>query len=448
MLKPLVGKGDFTVGNSQGFVAAVSEETISPDEEMVSFDVKALYTSLPVGRALEVVRARLRNDNGLEGRTPFTADELADLLEICLTSTYFVFQEKYYRLADGVAMGSPVSSVVANMFMEHFEERAISTAGLMKPRVWRRYVDDVFSILKRVDVGDFLRHLNQLDEQIEFTVEREQDGCLPFLDVAVERVDKGSLRTSVFRKATHTDRVLSFHSNHADNAKAAVVHALMGRIKTHFQPDDAEGKEREERHVRDVLKANGYPDGFVQRVVRRREKQERDRKELVVTRVKEERAINSWVSIPYVRGISESIANILRPLGIRTAHRALPWKWSLCRGIKDNVPPALQKGVVYCVPCGDCEAVYVGETLRNLSLRLREHKRHAGNGEVQRSAIAEHAIMCDHLIGWDSAKVLDKEQEWHARKVKEALHISRQGCKHPLMNKDSGWAMSVIWKQV
>ena len=56
--------------------------------------------------------------------------------------------------------------------------------------------------------------------------------------------------------------------------------------------------------------------------------------------------------------------------------------------------------------------------------------------------------MCDHLIGRDSAKVLDKEQEWHARKVKEALHISRQGCKHPLMNEDSGWAMSVIWKQV
>ena len=55
--------------------------------------------------------------------------------------------------------------------------------------------------------------------------------------------------------------------------------------------------------------------------------------------------------------------------------------------------------------------------------------------------------MCDHLIDWDSAKVLDKEQEWHARKVKEALHISRQGCKHPLMNKDSGWAMSVIWKK-
>ena len=51
------------------------------------------------------------------------------LLEICLTSTYFVFQEKYYRLSDGVAMGSPVSSVVANLFMERLEKDALRPAG-------------------------------------------------------------------------------------------------------------------------------------------------------------------------------------------------------------------------------------------------------------------------------------------------------------------------------
>ena len=78
---------------------------------------------------LEFVRECLRNDETLESRTPFKADVVTELLEICLTSTYFTFQGKNYRLTDGVAMGSLVSSVVANIFMEDFEETAISTAG-------------------------------------------------------------------------------------------------------------------------------------------------------------------------------------------------------------------------------------------------------------------------------------------------------------------------------
>ena len=91
---------------------------VANDEEMVSFDVKALYMSLPVKRTLAVVKSKLESDGSLSERTPLSAAEITDLLEICLTSNYFSFRGKYYRLADGVAMGSPVPSVVANLFME------------------------------------------------------------------------------------------------------------------------------------------------------------------------------------------------------------------------------------------------------------------------------------------------------------------------------------------
>ena len=168
-------------------------------------------------------------------------------------------------------MGSPVSSVVANIFVEDFEERAISMAGQLELSIWRRYVDDVFSILKRKNVERFLSHVNQLDEQISFTVEREEDGCLPFLDVAMERTDTGGLRTSVYQKAMHTDRVLNFGSNYSDNARATVAHALMGRVVTHFPLGEVEGTKREKKHVMEVLRANGYPDHFIWRTMRRQE---------------------------------------------------------------------------------------------------------------------------------------------------------------------------------
>ena len=71
-------------------------------------------------------------------------------------------------------MGSPVFSVVANLFMERLEKDALSSSGALR-RVWKRYVDDVFSILRRANVKDFLKYLNSIDDNIEFTVEEESN---------------------------------------------------------------------------------------------------------------------------------------------------------------------------------------------------------------------------------------------------------------------------------
>ena len=93
--------------------------------------------------------------------------------------------------------------------------------GALRPRVWKRYVDDVFSILRRANVKNFLKYLNSIDDNIEFTVEEESNRRLPFLDASVTRMETGSLQTSVFQKETHTDRVLNFNSSHSSNAKSA-----------------------------------------------------------------------------------------------------------------------------------------------------------------------------------------------------------------------------------
>ena len=124
------------------------------------------------------------------------------------TFDFFTFKGRYYCQKDGVAMGSPVSAVVANIFMQSFEKKALSTAGKLTPRVWKRYVDDVFSIIRKASVDGFLRHINGTDEQINFTIKREDGGKLPFLDVLVRRSQGRTLSTSVYRKPSNTDRLL------------------------------------------------------------------------------------------------------------------------------------------------------------------------------------------------------------------------------------------------
>ena len=76
-------------------------------------------------------------------------------------------------------MGSPVSAVIANLYMEEFEERAIATATY-KPKIWKRYVDDTFTVLGKDYVDGFLQHLNSQQPTIRFTMEIEKDNTIPF----------------------------------------------------------------------------------------------------------------------------------------------------------------------------------------------------------------------------------------------------------------------------
>ena len=97
-------------------------------------------------------------------------------------------------------MGSPVSSVVANIFMECVEERALRNAVQLQPRLWKRYVGDVFSVVLKRMVDALLEHLNGMDAKIRFTMEQEKNGYISFLDVGVRRESNGSVKTSVFLK--------------------------------------------------------------------------------------------------------------------------------------------------------------------------------------------------------------------------------------------------------
>ena len=117
--------------NSAHFVSTISSETILDNKIMVSLDVESLFTNVPID----------------------------------------------------ASMGSPVSAVIANLYMESFDEQAI-TISSYKPRIWKRYVDDTFTILDRENVDDFLQHLNNQQPSIRFTTETENNNKLAFLDTA------------------------------------------------------------------------------------------------------------------------------------------------------------------------------------------------------------------------------------------------------------------------
>ena len=87
------------------------------------YDVTSLFTSVPIKPALDIIWQRLANDQDLQRRTSMTIQHIITLLDFCLNSTSFMFQGKYYQQMEGAAMGSPLSPIIANIFMEHFEQQ-------------------------------------------------------------------------------------------------------------------------------------------------------------------------------------------------------------------------------------------------------------------------------------------------------------------------------------
>ena len=84
-------------------------------------------------------------------------------------------------------------------------------------------MDDTYTILTCDMVDHFHDHLNSIDPNILFTVERESGVQLPFLDVLLTREEDGTVSTEVYQKATHTDQCLAFNSHHPAAHKRAVV---------------------------------------------------------------------------------------------------------------------------------------------------------------------------------------------------------------------------------
>jgi hypothetical protein len=128
-------------------------------------------------------------------------------------------------------MGNSLSPMVSNIFMEHFEELALNTAG-HKPAKWLRYIDDAFVVWPHGSprLQQFLHHFNSLRPTIKFTIEVKANDTLPFLDVLVMKRGP-KLGTKLYREPTHTGRYLHFKSNHPHHVKRGVVYSLISQAK-------------------------------------------------------------------------------------------------------------------------------------------------------------------------------------------------------------------------
>ena len=156
ILNVVKGKNPHSIKNSQDFVDKVKDLEVPPGRKMVSFDVSALFTSIPVDFALQAIQKKMEKDNSWTALTELNLEQVVALLKLCLTTTYFVFHGQFYKQKFGAPMGSPISPGVADLCMEVFEEEALAHCPPhLAPHIWYRFVDDTFATLHEYAIEGF-----------------------------------------------------------------------------------------------------------------------------------------------------------------------------------------------------------------------------------------------------------------------------------------------------
>ena len=376
---------------------------------LASLDVKSLFTNVPVDGALDVMKRLVHNMD--DSQLPLPKTDYLNPVCMCMKFGGFTFNAGEYVQHSGLAMGSPLSPVAACLYMEWLEcDKYQQLMG--EDVIWLRYVDDILVVAPQtMNLDNKLNELNSVDSNIQFTIEKENGGTIPFLDTEIVRKEH-NVKFKVYRKPTNREDYVHYFSGHSDRIKRGIV---LGFFLRAFRICSEEYLAEELQHIVTAFTKLKYPKGLLLHL-KRKAKDIRNRSRTAPIRSKNTR----YISIPN-SGAAEIIATRLETTNVKVAFQT----GRKVREMLSQNQRSLEgdKSVVYQIPCGTCSKVYIGETGRGLDQRLKEHKRDVRNG-MDHSSFVVHAHQTNHLPDWNRASILVKCKSKRLRKMTEAAYIT------------------------
>ncbi|XP_045470675.1 uncharacterized protein LOC123677962 [Harmonia axyridis] len=411
----------FSVTNSLDLTNKISNVNIPPNCILVSFDVSNLFPSIDPEDCLMLVRQLLFSNSDLPTCHILN---LCSLVDLVLRQNFFQFNNLFYVQKSGLAMGSNLSPLLAEVFMSNLESTISQHPSFSKILFWHRYVDDILALFKGTldDLNNFLILLNSFNPRIQFTMEVESDNKLPFLDLMIHKSD--TLEFSIYRKPTNTDNIIPFHSNHPYSHKFASFHSLFNRLFT--VPLNNANFLNELNIIKQIAYNNGFPIHLINRLYCRYVNKFSNH------RLTQRNPQNKYFSLTYFGPISLKLKNILLKklntnnisefsISFKTSNNL---KHSLVNS-KDKIP-MLDKSGVYRLNCSnpDCRVCYIGQTGRKIKTRLSEHVRLIESNS-DKDEINSNSVFSNHII--------NEKHNFVPNSDVEILHVCDKGKKLNLL---------------
>ena len=205
------------------FINFIERTRVPKNSFLVSMDVTSLYTNIPQEEGIETVCKAY--DAFYEEETPIPTEYIKRALKLILQENSFEFNGKNYLQTHGTAMGTKMA--VANIFMGTVESQ-ILRRNVLKPLVWKRFIDDIFSIwnINKDQVTQFIEQANSHHPTIKFTAEIS-DTDTTFLDTSIYKgerfANESILDIKTHFKATETFQYTHFSSCHPPGVKKGFI---------------------------------------------------------------------------------------------------------------------------------------------------------------------------------------------------------------------------------
>ena len=432
ILSPLT-QNSYVVKDSFAFATDIRNQ--NPDLYMTSFDVESLYTNIPLDETINICVSKLfGRKQKFKG---FSKTDFRLLLQYAVKDSLFIFNGNYYTQQDGVSMGSPLSPVLANIFLGHWEEIWLHECPLkFAPKYYKRYIDDTFVLFSSYeDVKKFHKFLNSRHVNMKFTYETEVNNMLPFLDVEVRR-GAGKFLTSLYRKPTFSGLYTNYHSFISDSYKKGLIYTLLFRaLKITVNLDSFQS---EVSFLKNILKKNSYPEHFIERCVKLF-RNNRDRPKVTPQGLQSE---VQYLSLPFLGKYSNEIKRRVSSLASKYLVKTkvvITWNSprKLCNmfAFKDKLPMHLRSKILYKFSCNGCDSVYYGKSVRHFLVRAYEHlgislrtgKNFTYNpNNSNNSMVLNHLRLSEQCNGsLDNFVIIGQARNDYHLRIKESLLIKK-----------------------
>ena len=386
--------------------------------KLVSFDVTSLFTNVPIAPLLEFFRHKFKDHV-----FPVDMDQLIDLIKLCVMDCKFQFNGSFYNMKTGLAMGNPLSPVLANIYMEYFES-VLLRGAFNRKLIWFRYIDDIICLWPDLeDLNRFFNIINGLVPSIKFTMEMEVDGCIPFLDVLIHRCEN-NFKFEVYRKPTSNDSFIHYYSDHHASVKQSVFLSMFLRALRVVSP---EYFDIEINKILNIGTKLCYPSDFLDSCYKKA------KKSFYRIESPPKLSFKNVLLLPFHTNFLH-LKKLLNQLDINVI---FSYK-NTVRNILIKHSPKAIVGCVYNIGCMECDLVYVGQTGKELKVRIGQHKQNCRALKMN-NAMFNHMFNFNHRIDWANAKTIVKNRDMCERNILESASInsgSRMNMRTGMYNID------------
>ena len=237
---------------------------------------------------------------------------------------------------------------------------------------------------------------------------------MSFLDILKTPEEDGSLKTSMFRKPTHTDLCLQWDSHHTIPSKYSVAGTLYHRAITICSNPQLL---QEEKHPFQALRRCKYPTWAINRAKLRSQNPNRDRKRRIQNQTGQNNnnKQNLYMVVPYHQDLSERVKKSCNKFGVQVHFKGGQTIKSLLMAPKEKDPITNKSGVIYRYKCNEngCEEEYIGESARTFAERLKEHQKPP-------SPIFDHCNISGHNININNFTIVGREDQNLTRAIKRS----------------------------